>query len=449
MSAEERWSGRRSCSARLEAARARLEATDDPERGDRDPRRARGAREGGRGGDRSGAKREAECGARLRSCGARRGLPRRARADAGAARAAESMRYALAGGGKRVRPVICLATGEAAGGEAEEALPAAAALELVHNFSLVHDDLPALDDDEERRGQPSTGRSARRSRSSPATRCSRRRCGSRSRTRRRRSRRELAAGDARDDRRPVPRHHGRERRSRDAAPAEDGLPLRGVGRAGLWAAGVPGARAGAVAGVRRRARAALPARRRHPRRRRLRARTARTERASLADEAAERAQARLAAIPTRTRPCWPRSSPASRRAPPSTAGEEAARRPPRRAGPRREPRPGAGARHGGPRSRATTRRGSRWTSRPSSRSSRRRASSPAAARSSRTRSSLRRRPAGRDCLDLGASTGGFTDVLLQAARTRVSRSTSATGSSIRGSVTTRGSPCSSGRTRAR
>jgi geranylgeranyl diphosphate synthase type II len=67
----------------------------------------------------------------------------------------EAVRYALAGGGKRVRPVICLATGEAAGAEAEAILPAAAAVELVHSFSLVHDDLPALDNDELRRGRPS------------------------------------------------------------------------------------------------------------------------------------------------------------------------------------------------------------------------------------------------------------------------------------------------------
>lgn len=67
----------------------------------------------------------------------------------------ESIRYALTGG-KRVRAVICLATAEAAGVDAEAALPAAAALELVHAFSLVHDDLPALDDDDERRGRPST-----------------------------------------------------------------------------------------------------------------------------------------------------------------------------------------------------------------------------------------------------------------------------------------------------
>lgn len=68
---------------------------------------------------------------------------------------AESVRYALAGGGKRVRPVICLATAEAAGAEPDVALPAAAALELVHTFSLVHDDLPALDNDELRRGRSS------------------------------------------------------------------------------------------------------------------------------------------------------------------------------------------------------------------------------------------------------------------------------------------------------
>jgi len=66
----------------------------------------------------------------------------------------DSVRYALVGG-KRVRGVLCLATTEAAGALVEAALPAAAALELVHAFSLVHDDLPALDDDAERRGRPS------------------------------------------------------------------------------------------------------------------------------------------------------------------------------------------------------------------------------------------------------------------------------------------------------
>jgi geranylgeranyl diphosphate synthase type II len=69
---------------------------------------------------------------------------------------AESVRYSITVGGKRVRPVIVLATAEAAGVEPELALPAGCALELVHTFSLVHDDLPSLDNDEERRGQPST-----------------------------------------------------------------------------------------------------------------------------------------------------------------------------------------------------------------------------------------------------------------------------------------------------
>jgi geranylgeranyl diphosphate synthase, type II len=66
---------------------------------------------------------------------------------------AEPMRHAL--GGKRVRPVLCLATADAIGAPVEDVLPAAAAVELVHSFSLVHDDLPALDDDAERRGAPS------------------------------------------------------------------------------------------------------------------------------------------------------------------------------------------------------------------------------------------------------------------------------------------------------
>jgi geranylgeranyl diphosphate synthase type II len=64
-----------------------------------------------------------------------------------------AMRHAL--GGKRVRPVLCLATGAAIGARVENLLPAAAAVELVHSFSLVHDDLPSLDDDRERRGAPS------------------------------------------------------------------------------------------------------------------------------------------------------------------------------------------------------------------------------------------------------------------------------------------------------
>src|SRR5947199_63099 len=69
---------------------------------------------------------------------------------------ATSVRYALEVGGKRVRPVIALAVGEALGAPVEQVMPAALAIELVHTFSLVHDDLPAMDDDEERRGHPST-----------------------------------------------------------------------------------------------------------------------------------------------------------------------------------------------------------------------------------------------------------------------------------------------------
>jgi geranylgeranyl diphosphate synthase type II len=67
----------------------------------------------------------------------------------------EALRYSVESGGKRVRPVLCLAVAEANGASVEDALTAAAALELVHTFSLVHDDLPALDDDDERRGRPS------------------------------------------------------------------------------------------------------------------------------------------------------------------------------------------------------------------------------------------------------------------------------------------------------
>jgi geranylgeranyl diphosphate synthase type II len=63
------------------------------------------------------------------------------------------MRHAI--GGKRVRPVLCLATADAVGARVENALAAAASVELVHSFSLVHDDLPSLDDDRERRGAPS------------------------------------------------------------------------------------------------------------------------------------------------------------------------------------------------------------------------------------------------------------------------------------------------------
>ena len=65
----------------------------------------------------------------------------------------DAMRYSLEGGGKRIRPLLCLASGEAMGARPEQLLPAAAAIELVHTFGMVHDDLPALDDDDVRRGR--------------------------------------------------------------------------------------------------------------------------------------------------------------------------------------------------------------------------------------------------------------------------------------------------------
>jgi geranylgeranyl diphosphate synthase type II len=66
----------------------------------------------------------------------------------------EAMRYSLLAGGKRIRPVLALATARAIGLQPGEVMPLAAALELIHTYSLIHDDLPAMDDDELRRGQP-------------------------------------------------------------------------------------------------------------------------------------------------------------------------------------------------------------------------------------------------------------------------------------------------------
>lgn len=65
-----------------------------------------------------------------------------------------AMRYAVLGGGKRLRPALVLAASQCCGGEPEDALPAAMAVELIHAYSLVHDDLPAMDNDELRRGRP-------------------------------------------------------------------------------------------------------------------------------------------------------------------------------------------------------------------------------------------------------------------------------------------------------
>jgi geranylgeranyl diphosphate synthase type II len=66
----------------------------------------------------------------------------------------EAMRYSLLAGGKRIRPVLALATASALGRTPETVLPLAAALELIHTYSLIHDDLPAMDDDDLRRGRP-------------------------------------------------------------------------------------------------------------------------------------------------------------------------------------------------------------------------------------------------------------------------------------------------------
>jgi len=66
----------------------------------------------------------------------------------------EAMRYSLLAGGKRIRPVLALATARAIGREPSDVMPLAAALELIHTYSLIHDDLPAMDDDELRRGRP-------------------------------------------------------------------------------------------------------------------------------------------------------------------------------------------------------------------------------------------------------------------------------------------------------
>jgi len=65
----------------------------------------------------------------------------------------EAMRYSLLAGGKRLRPILCLATCELMGGSLEMALPTACALEMIHTMSLIHDDLPAMDNDDYRRGK--------------------------------------------------------------------------------------------------------------------------------------------------------------------------------------------------------------------------------------------------------------------------------------------------------
>lgn len=78
------------------------------------------------------------------------------RQDAVSERLQAAMRYSVLGGGKRIRPALCLAAARAVGSEESTALAPACALELIHAYSLVHDDLPAMDDDDLRRGRPTT-----------------------------------------------------------------------------------------------------------------------------------------------------------------------------------------------------------------------------------------------------------------------------------------------------
>jgi len=68
----------------------------------------------------------------------------------------QAIRYSLLAGGKRIRPILCMAAAEAVGGKAEAVLPAACALEMIHTYSLIHDDLPAMDNDDYRRGRPTS-----------------------------------------------------------------------------------------------------------------------------------------------------------------------------------------------------------------------------------------------------------------------------------------------------
>ena len=69
-----------------------------------------------------------------------------------------AMRYSLFAGGKRMRPALCLAAASACGGEEADAMPLACAVECIHTYSLIHDDLPAMDDDDFRRGKPTNHR---------------------------------------------------------------------------------------------------------------------------------------------------------------------------------------------------------------------------------------------------------------------------------------------------
>src|ERR1700746_2178858 len=77
-----------------------------------------------------------------------------AESDGPASRLFEAMRYSLLAGGKRLRPVLVLAACEAVGGSIDAAMGFACAIEMIHTYSLIHDDLPCMDDDDLRRGRP-------------------------------------------------------------------------------------------------------------------------------------------------------------------------------------------------------------------------------------------------------------------------------------------------------
>lgn len=83
-------------------------------------------------------------------------LDRRIERSAASERLQEAMRYSVLGGGKRIRPALCLAAAKAVGQAGDQALAPACSVELIHAYSLIHDDLPAMDDDELRRGRPTT-----------------------------------------------------------------------------------------------------------------------------------------------------------------------------------------------------------------------------------------------------------------------------------------------------
>ncbi len=93
------------------------------------------------------------------------------RTENGTGRLLEAMRYSALGGGKRLRPTLVYVTGESLGAPLERLDPAAAAVELIHVYSLVHDDLPSMDDDDLRRGRPTCHRAYRRRHGHARRRC--------------------------------------------------------------------------------------------------------------------------------------------------------------------------------------------------------------------------------------------------------------------------------------